>query len=338
MILTATGTSYPRLGKNSVGHDLRRARHDYDKGLKTKEEISRIEDSTVCEILEEQEKIGIDLVNDGCIRWYCPISHIAGRMGGVRKGPLHHFLVTNFHVRKAIVEELPRWKEPLVVDDFIYSRRHSIRIVSPVLTGPVTLLYYSNNLSKYSLEQVGLAYAEALAKELTLLQEAGAWFIHLDDPLILNYDQNWDYIRELYSILAGSVASSRLIVKTYGAKSCHMIPKLLELPCDTLGLDCVSDPDVPYFLRDHRLVFQVKNFALGVVDSRNSLVEDPAELAFRLESVIPLRENLVFLEPSFGLEYLPRKFARKKLETLVMLKKNLEYNLIEIKKRGWRDE
>lgn len=164
-IYTSIAGAYPRVGENSVGHELRNARHKYDRGSADKAEIEQLENELVLEIVREQQRAGMDLLTDGLVRWYCPISHIAGRMAGVEIGELHHYFHTNFHVRKAIVKDLPRWKEPLIRKEIEFLKSISKNNCLAVLPSPKLLIQYTENRSSFSLPEIRDAYSQALEQE-----------------------------------------------------------------------------------------------------------------------------------------------------------------------------
>lgn len=322
-ILVASSGSYPRLGINSVGHELRKAWHEYDSGKKTLAEVKAIEDLLVEEIIKEQEEIGVDLVTDGLVRWYCPVSHIAGRMQGVKSGTLHHFLDTNFHVRKAIVEDWPRWIISLVEPEFSFAKSRTPKTVKAVLCGPATLLRYTGNLTSYPMEEIGRAYTEALKEELCLLSKAGASFIHIDDPVLLEEKERWSYFCDLYSELRNSCRSAFIELKTYGAPSAFLLEDLMSLPVDIIGVDCVTDKEVLFRLATESKFMSQKIFALGIVDSKTGFMESPEKIASLAEGLLRESENLI-IEPSYGLENIERRFVRAKLRVLSEAKRLLE--------------
>lgn len=165
-IYTSIAGAYPRVGINSIGHELRNARHKYDKGLISIEQISKLEDELVREVINEQEQAGMDLITDGLVRWYCPVSHIAGRMSGVEKGELHHYFKTNFHIRKAIIKRLPRWKEPLIKKEVEFLRKNSKKDILAILPDVSILMKYTDNPSSFSSKEIKRSYETALAKEV----------------------------------------------------------------------------------------------------------------------------------------------------------------------------
>lgn len=183
-IYTSIAGAYPRIGENSVGHELRDARHKHDKGLVDIKEVKKLEDELAMEVIKEQERAGMDFVTDGLVRWYCPISHIAGRMLGVEIGELHHYFNTNFHVRKAVVKNLPQWKEPLIRQEIEFTKRNTKKKVLAILPSPGLLVKYTDNQSPFTLERVTIAYWYALVcKEAKSFDAPIYW---QGEPAILN--------------------------------------------------------------------------------------------------------------------------------------------------------
>ena len=87
-----------------------------------------------------------------------------------------------------------------------------------------------------------------------------------------------------------------------------------QLPADVVGLDFTYYP---------RLVDMIaakgspKTLGLGLVDGRNTRLEDPDQIARQIERMLPkIKSERAFLGTSSGLEYLPRDRAFAKLELL----------------------
>lgn len=323
-VLVAASGSYPRLGVDSVGHELRKAWHAFDRGKISSEEIEAVEDRLAWEIIKEQENVGVDIITDGLVRWYCPVSHIAGKMAGVNIGALHHFLDTNFHVRKAVVEELPQWKEEIITKETAFLKKNTRKDIKAVITGPATLLRYTDNKISCSWKKIGEAYTKALAREIENLATVKVPWIQIDDPCLLDIEENaWPLYSEWYGELKAASAESQMEVKTYGGAAGRLLPELFRLPVDYVGLDCISEPNLLEILKKEKRLLSQKGVALGIVDSRTKRLEDPLQLA---ASIMPLVEAAAFdvlLEPNYGLELNTRSYARKKLEILVEVRTRL---------------
>jgi 5-methyltetrahydropteroyltriglutamate--homocysteine methyltransferase len=63
---------------------------------------------------------------------------------------------------------------------------------------------------------------------------------------------------------------------------------------------------------------------LGLLDGRNTKLEDVDEVVRTLDRLLPqLRSQECYLNPSCGLEYLPRDRALRKLQRLVEIRKRI---------------
>ncbi len=330
-ILVSSSGSYPRIGRGSEGHNLRHAWHAYDQGKLDLTEVKVIEDRVAREVLKEQEDSGADIVTDGLVRWYCPVSQIAGKMYGVEKGALHHFLDTNFHVRKAVIKDLPRRETPFIVEEVRLAKAYAAKEIKAVLTGPSTLLRYSENHTQYSRERIGEAYTEALAQEIDDLIKEGVRWIQIDDPCLLEEKkENWPDYASWYKIIKRASPNSYLELKTYGKSARGLLDYLFSLPVDYLGLDCVSNPQIIQELQANPAWLSAKGVALGIVDSKTKKIENPQYL---VQLVEPLLRNKIIkypilLEPAYGLEFTARRYAKEKLRSLAKTKEILSEKIL----------
>ncbi len=326
-IYTAASGAFPRIGKNSKGHKLRKVHTEFAKRLSTIEALHEAENEVAAEIVSEQEEVGLDILTDGLVRWFCPISHIAGRMEGVGQGEMHHFLDTNFHVRKAVVESLPQWKVPLIADELRFVATLTQRPIKAVLTGPATFLRYMQNESSHDDITVSIAYVHALQHEIELLSTLdGISTVSIDDPCLLDQKYPWVLFFQWYLMLYEAVHSGKrrllLEIKTYGKPCADFLSNLFALPCDYLGFDCVTDKKIILRIlqKPELLLDSKKGLALGVVDARNKIMEDPFMVERVVEPLFFYTKKSLILEPSRGLELLPRRYAKEKLNILVRTK------------------
>ena len=138
-LILANHSSYPRIGESTGHQTLRRTIAQWEKGEKTETDLRAAEDRMTEIALAEQVEAGLDVVTDGQIRWYDPISHLAGKLDGIRITGLLRYFDTNFYFRQPVVEGKIARSKPLLVDDFRFARGKSARPVKAVLTGPAAL-------------------------------------------------------------------------------------------------------------------------------------------------------------------------------------------------------
>src|SRR3990170_935462 len=110
LLTTSTG-SYPRIGKTAELHLLRQTIAQWEKGQKSEADLRAAEDALTRATLEEQITSGLDLVTDGQIRWYDPISHLAGKWENISINGLLRFFDTNCYFRQPVVRGPIRWKQ-----------------------------------------------------------------------------------------------------------------------------------------------------------------------------------------------------------------------------------
>src|SRR3990170_3667978 len=82
-LVLANHSSYPRVGASREQQRLRRAYAQRERGEISADDFNRAQDSAVAEVIEEQARVGCELLTDGQIRWVYSISHLAGRLNQV---------------------------------------------------------------------------------------------------------------------------------------------------------------------------------------------------------------------------------------------------------------
>ncbi|MGD0124579.1 MAG: hypothetical protein ABSF46_04415 [Terriglobia bacterium] len=313
-------SSYPRIGDDPEHQLLRRTIAQHDKGEKTDEAVRAAQDRMTELALAEQTEVGVDLVTDGQIRWADPISHLAGKLSGVRVNGLLRFFDTNFYFRQPVVEARPERTEPLLLEEFRFAQEKSARPVKAVLTGPYTLARFSvgENGASTGFEQMLEGYTVALAAEVAALAAAGATVIQIEEPALLQHVDDFLRFEQCLTALARSKDSAQLALSIYFGDPAAVYDQLQTLPVDILGLDFTYSPGLA-----DRVISNgtARTLMLGLVDGRNTRLEDPAAVARQLEELARgAGLNRAYLSPSCGLEYLPRDRARQKLKQLAVIR------------------
>ncbi len=320
-LILANHSSYPRIGESADLQLLRRTIAQADKGEKSDADVRAAEDRMTEHALREQNDAGLDVVTDGQIRWYDPISHLAGKLEGVRINGLLRFFDTNFYFRQPVVHARPQRTKALLAEDFAFAKAHSARPVKVVLTGPYTLARQSleSNGGAGGFEKLLAAYTGALGEEIDALVKAGATWIQVEEPTLLRRPEDFHFVERSMTRLALSKGVARLALCVYFADPAPLYDQLQTLPVDILGLDFTYNPGLVDVVASRG---SYRTLALGLVDGRNTRLEDAATVARQLERLAKgLHDATAYLTPSCGLEYLPRDRAQSKLQHLSLLKK-----------------
>src|SRR2546422_28676 len=80
--------AYPKIGDELPAQELRRALHRHDRGEISDAELDKVYDDVTRSTIGEIEAAGVDVVNDGQIRWDDLLAPFARTWSGVGAGPL----------------------------------------------------------------------------------------------------------------------------------------------------------------------------------------------------------------------------------------------------------
>src|SRR2546422_2215346 len=311
--------SYPRIGGGAGGQRLRRAITRHDRGEIAPEDLRKVEVEVLQEIVREQASAGVDVVTDGQVTWHDAPSHFAARLEGFEIGALERYFDTNTYYRRPKAKGKVRWVNPITVDDWLAASSASPTPVKAVVTGPYTLATLSANGASSDLLW---ALAEALGNEVNALAHAGASRIQIDEPALTRGKVLPKGYDELAATLLHGKGRAKTTLFTYFGGVGPFLDDITALPFDFIGLDLVQGAGTLDVLRRSHVE---KPLVLGLIDARNTRMEDPravAKIAASLADRIPLDHS--YLSPSNGLEFLPREKAREKLEILVTAGKLVE--------------
>jgi 5-methyltetrahydropteroyltriglutamate--homocysteine methyltransferase len=321
-LFTTNAGSYPRIGDTPDKQVLRRTITQWEKKERSGEDLAAAEEEMTKLAISEQVEAGLDLVTDGQIRWYDPLSHIAGKLEGIKIDGLLRFFDTNFYYRQPVVSGEIKRKKAILLDDYRFAQSISSKPVKPVITGPYTLAKLSivENGRYKSVDRLVEDYAVALAEEVEALAIAGATIIQIDEPAILKSKEDIDLFLSALRLLVNVKGNAELALYTYFGDAAWLYKTLQELPVDIIGIDFTYNPKLVSMIAHDG---SSKVLGLGLIDGRNTKLEEEGEVRRDLDLLLPaMKEESCYLNPSCGLEYLPRGRAFMKLKNLARIAAN----------------
>ncbi len=328
MVLATLLNSYPRIGDRPSEQVLRRAIAAVDRGQAPAAAMEQAEDELTRQAIREQAVAGLDLMTDGQVRWHDAVSHLARGLTGFRVGGLLRYLDTNTYYRQPEAIGPIGRERPILVEAWRFAAAAAApRPVKAILTGPLTIARLSRDGRGRGLRALANEIAAALNREVLDLEAAGATVIQIDEPAIARFPGDLDVLREAVPRLLDGVWRARVALATSFGDALPLLADLGALPgLGMIGFDLVAARgDVASALRG---LSPDRGLLLGVVDGRNTRLEDPEEtFDHRLRPLIdvlraPAGEGGrdVHLAPNHGLEFLPRDVAREKLARLTALR------------------
>ena len=306
--------SYPKPPDEGRPFVVRKTLHALERNEANEQDLKRAQEDLVKEVIAEQEAAGIDIVTDGQVRWDDILTPFARNMAGFAIGGLLRWFDNNVYYRRPICKGPVEWRGPSSMGHFQFAQSIATKPVKAVIPGPVTFARLSVDDHYKNHEDFVLALARVLAQEAFELQAAGARYIQIDEPALLQAPEDLELARESLHVVTSELASAEVVLATYFGDAKRLGPGFFELPARTFGLDLVSGPE------NMQLVGQIppeKKLQGGIVDARNTKLETVEDLTRTMEQLSGLvRDDQWRVSPSSGLEFLPREKARAKLERL----------------------
>jgi 5-methyltetrahydropteroyltriglutamate--homocysteine methyltransferase len=159
--------------------------------------------------------------------------------------------------------------------------------------------------------------AAAIGQEVAALAGAGADRVQIDEPSILLHAGEFDLFADGIRTIAQAAPGVSLELYTYFGDAAPLYDKLQALPVDLLGLDFIYSPTLADTIA---AAGSAKGIGFGLIDGRNTKLDDERDVLSTLERLLPsVKGARAYLNPSCGLEYLPRDRAQRKLEHLVAI-------------------
>jgi 5-methyltetrahydropteroyltriglutamate--homocysteine methyltransferase len=315
--------AYPKISDEH--QDLRRALHRLDRDELDEAGIQSVYDETTAWAMDDMRGAGIDIINDGQIRWDDLLAPFARAWRNTERGPLERFYDNNTYFRQPIITGPIETDGKTLVRDFTFAAGH-LRTGAPsraadgpilkaAIAGPLTFATLTAEDAHYKdLEARTLAVADALAAELRGLKAAGATLVDIEEPALAAHPELIDLESAALERLAK--AGVPLALYPYFFPSTDLVDALARLPVAQVGIDVRSRESSADAI--HRLGAIKQIVVLGVIDARNTRVETGRETAALVEAALKqLRdEKRLYLSTTTGLEYLPHDVAVKKLKAL----------------------
>ncbi|HEU4400752.1 MAG TPA: hypothetical protein VFT43_01475, partial [Candidatus Polarisedimenticolia bacterium] len=239
-MITTNNGSYP-WKESEAGREVESLRRSLRPGETPPDALRLALDRTTRETIDEQVHAGIDLVTDGLVRRDDPLALVASRLGGIVPGEMRRgFPGSGAAYVVPIVEAEVGWKMPIQSEDFLFASQGGAKPVKPVIPGPYTIARLAEDRAYGDPMALATGLAAALNQELRALQAAGATFIQVDEPALLQHKEDFPLFTRIWEVLGRGV-SSVLSLHLEGGDIEGLYPgitRLKRLGC--LSLDCVA--------------------------------------------------------------------------------------------------
>jgi 5-methyltetrahydropteroyltriglutamate--homocysteine methyltransferase len=300
----------------------------YDRGRITEKELDKAFEDATLKIIDAQILAELSYVTDGMLKWQDLFRPFTENLNGVKMGSLARWFNNNTFYRKpVIVDDLSRNKS--IVQAITHFKHLPPNLPwKAVLPAPYTFAQLSENRYYKNKTELMFKYAKILREEIESLTKLGFKYVQLSDPALVYKPTAISAVREELEIIGEALG---IAVKGIPIKTClqtffgdfsQILPEALDFPVDHLGID-FYETDIEK-LKEY--AFE-KGVALGLVDSRSSLIENQNELVTVAKEFIELAYchelSEVFVCPNCDLEFLPWEKAERKMKVVGAVAKSL---------------
>ena len=302
-------------------NELIEATRAYDRGRVNEKELEKAFENATVKVIDTQLSAEFSYVTDGMLKWQDLFRPFTEYLSGVKMGSLTRWFNNNTFYRKPIIVG-DIWRKRSIIEKVSYTKypRKNLHWKA-ILPAPYTFVNLSENQFYTDKKELMFKYAKILREEIEGLARLGFKYVQLSDPALVYKPIDMSVSKDELNLTGEAL---RIAVKGIPVTTClqtffgdfsRILPDALDFSVDHLGID-LYETDLKK-LKEYSFE---KGVALGLVDSRSSLVEDEDELVKVAEEIVgsiySSKMLEVFVCPNCDLEFLPWERAEEKLKLI----------------------
>jgi len=297
-------------GIYSRSESLVQATRDLDRGRSSEQAVAEQRDADTDAFIGLQRQAGMDLLSDGLLNWQDIMRPFCEQARGLDTGPLTRFSNTNTFFRAPAVETgSPPVLTETLGETYFKSGGFPAGGWVATLPSPYTLANLAIGQERLSPVEV----AEGLiGPQIARLGEKGCALAVLQETSLDSRSNGAGVSGDLLESVTALESPIPLMLQMPFADSARLVPELVELPVEGVGVD--------FYAADVRQLPErlPKTLVAGVLDARNSLLEKPEDIAEFGRQLRPRLEDgaELHLVPNGDLQFVPETIASQKVRIL----------------------
>jgi len=314
-------------GASPRSSELIRKTRAYERGKISKKELEESFEKATGTVIESQVSAGLSYITDGMLKWQDLLRPFTN-LKGITVGSLRRWFNNNTFYRKPVIKDYVKRERDVVINVTHLAKLPKNLLWKAILPAPYTFVSLSENQYYRDKAEFMFKFAEVINEEIEGLAEAGFSYIQLSEPALVYEQSKPKSMRDKLALVNDALeiavkgTTTKTCLQTFFGDFSKILPEALDFPVDHLGIDLYETD----FEELKEYGFE-KGVALGLVDSRSSLVEEPDELVAVAKEIIESihRSNMgeVFICPNCDLDFLPWEKAEEKMKVLSSATKRL---------------
>ena len=288
------------------------------------ERLQEAQDDATVLAIRDMERAGIDIITDGEVRRESYSNYFAAALEGVDAD--NPAIITNAAGRQTKVPRVHaaiKRRHAVEVRGLQFLRANTDRKIKITLPGPFTMAQQAHNEYYADVDEMAMAFAEAVNAEVLDLQAAGADVIQLDEPWLRNdpVAANRFAVKAINRALAGVTIPTVVhlcfgyaaVVPGQKPAGYSFLAQLADSTAEQISIECAQPALDLGMLKD----LSNKKILLGVIDLGNPKIESAEDVAGRIRAGLKhVSADRMIPAPDCGMKYLPRATAFGKLKAL----------------------
>ncbi|PPR47709.1 MAG: 5-methyltetrahydropteroyltriglutamate--homocysteine methyltransferase [Alphaproteobacteria bacterium MarineAlpha5_Bin9] len=287
------------------------------------------------EVIQDQEKCGIDIITDGEIRRENYIHYHCRYLNGIdfKKLTEKSARTGNYKCWLPTITKKITAKEPFLSKEWVSNQKLTKKPIKVTIPGPMTIADTIGNSFYKNDEEMGIDLAKAINIEIKRLEKAGCKYIQVDEPLFARKPENAIAfgIRNLERCFDGIDSNKverithiccgypdKLDAINYPKAPLESYNKI-STALDKSIIDTVSIEDAHRY-NNLEILKKFKNtkIIIGLIKIASSKIESFEEINQRINKALRyISKEQLIAAPDCGLGHLPRQLAISKLKVLV---------------------
>jgi 5-methyltetrahydropteroyltriglutamate--homocysteine methyltransferase len=286
--------------------------------------LQEAQDDATLLAIRAQEEAGLDIITDGETRRESYSNRFATALEGVDIDNPGSALDRSGHPNPVprVVGKIRR-KHPVEVQDLLFLKKNTKRLVKITVPGPFTMSQQAQNDFYKSEEEAAMDYAAAVNEEIKDLFAAGADIVQIDEPYMQARPEKARHygLKALNRALEGVTGTTAVHICFGYAAIIHarpegysFLPELAGSPCKQVSIETAqSNLDTAILAK-----LPGKKIMVGCIDLSDMAVETPRKVVERLKkALVHVKPENVIVAPDCGMKYLPREVAYGKMKAMV---------------------
>jgi len=272
-------------------------------------------------IIDKQKKAGFSFIIDPMFNVYYLFQQFSDNVKGVKIGPQENWFDNN------VFYWIPLIDKPLNTKQELFTRNIHLNLLPEentmvILPSPYSLLMLSHvdYVKGYDNKKSAIIdISEIIKQEANKLAEKGVKRIQYDEPAFVKKQSLGSLEKEDFELLeialekCGKIKNIETSLHTYFGDAGPIINYLINLPVDCIGIDATETRLEDVLKND----FSKKELAIGLINARESYIEDVDELVSKLKLIKNRsRPKALWLTPNTGTEYIGWTYGLKKMNIL----------------------